>query len=112
MKSYASYELHAAFCKTLANPKRLQILDLLHDGEWTVGALAKQMGIRDANVSQHLALLRSVGAVKTRRDGVEVYYELADPILGFAYEVMTQALQKLHGERTRLIEETSEGDPI
>ncbi|MFH0714234.1 MAG: metalloregulator ArsR/SmtB family transcription factor [Candidatus Diapherotrites archaeon] len=73
------FDLHAELCKTLADGKRLKILYLLGDGEKSVSALAKQAGIRQANLSQHLAILRQKGVVKSRRDGTTLYYKIAYP---------------------------------
>lgn len=71
--------LQAQVCQVLADPSRLELLHLLGDGERTVGDLVAATGLRQANVSQHLALLRQRGIVATRRDGTTVYYALAYP---------------------------------
>ncbi len=61
MKQERLFELHAEVCKTLSNPVRLKVINELQEGEMTVGALAKKLGIRQAHVSQHLAVLRQRG---------------------------------------------------
>jgi DNA-binding transcriptional ArsR family regulator len=58
----------------LANPARLQILDLLNSGEVSVGTLTHQVGLSQSATSQHLAKLRSARLVHTRRDAQNVYY--------------------------------------
>ena len=63
--------------KALANRNRLMILCILAEGEKSVGALAKTLGIRETVVSQHLALLRKDGLVKPRRDAQTIHYSLA-----------------------------------
>ena len=63
--------------KALANRHRLMILCQLIDGERSVGELAQFLGVRDSNVSQHLALLRKDGVVSTRREGQTIWYALA-----------------------------------
>jgi DNA-binding transcriptional ArsR family regulator len=63
--------------KALANRHRLLILCQLIDGEHSVGQLAKFLGVRNSNVSQHLALLRKDGVVSTRREGQTIWYSLA-----------------------------------
>jgi ArsR family transcriptional regulator len=76
-KTKKLYELQAELCKTLSNPKRLEILDILKDeGEICVNRLAEQLEIPKANTSQHLAVLRQAGVVNTRKDGINVYYSL------------------------------------
>ncbi len=71
------YEMQAELCKTLANPKRLEILDILNEaGEICVNEIAERLEIPKANTSQHLAVLRQAGVVKTRKSGINVYYSL------------------------------------
>ena len=55
------YRLHAEVCRVLTDPKRLMLLDVLRDGEYSVGDLAEELGCNLANASQHLAVLRSAG---------------------------------------------------
>ena len=71
------YELFAGVGKALANPHRLEILDLLAQGERSVDALARETGMAIANASQHLQVLRGARLVKTRRQGPYVHYSLA-----------------------------------
>jgi ArsR family transcriptional regulator len=71
------YELQAELCKTLANPKRLEILEILKEHrEISVNDLAELLEIPKANTSQHLAVLRQAGVVGARKDGINVYYSL------------------------------------
>jgi ArsR family transcriptional regulator, virulence genes transcriptional regulator len=86
------YELHAAICQTLANPKRLEIIDRLRDGEMPVSELAEAMGISQANLSQHLAVMRQKGIVTTRRAGLNIYYRLSNPKIIKACDLMRQVL--------------------
>src|ERR1044072_17601 len=64
--------------KALADPTRLQLLQLLGDGELCVGDWAEQVGGTQANVSKHLAVLRAAGLVRPRREGMNVYYAMED----------------------------------
>lgn len=71
------YEMQAELCKTLSNPKRLEILDILkEEKEISVNRLAERLEIPKANTSQHLAVLRQAGVVATRKDGINVHYSL------------------------------------
>lgn len=88
------FELQAEICKTLANPKRLEIIASLTDDELSAGALAKKLGITKANLSQHLALLRSRGIVVARRDGVKVYYRVSSPKITEACAMMKSVLME------------------
>jgi DNA-binding transcriptional ArsR family regulator len=69
----------AAYFQALAEPTRLQILNLLRDGERNVGELAQLCGYTSANVSRHLALLSQHGLVARESRGNSAYYSIADP---------------------------------
>ncbi len=86
------YELHAGICQTLANPKRLEVIDLLRDGEKSVTEIAEAMEISQANLSQHLTVMRQKGIVVPRREGVNVYYRLSNPKIIKACDLMRQVL--------------------
>ena len=74
----ALYEQFARIGHALSTPKRLEILDLLGQGERSVEVLAREAALSVANASQHLRVLRSARLVDARRDGPYVYYRLAD----------------------------------
>src|SRR5215510_6314541 len=64
--------------KALSSPHRLEILELLAQDERTVDSLATEIGLSIANTSQHLRALRQASLVESRKDGLFVYYRLAD----------------------------------
>ena len=80
--------LHAHVCKGLADPERLMIIDALRDGEVTVTDLVDALEIPQANVSQHLAVLRDKGLVESRRDGQWAYYTLTSPKIVQAVDLL------------------------
>jgi ArsR family transcriptional regulator len=84
--------MHAQMCGVFTSPKRLEILNLLRGGEMTVGELAQHAGIRQANLSQHLGILRERGIVKTRREGVKIYYSLMNPKILKAFDIIREML--------------------
>ena len=86
--------LQADVLKTLAHPRRLQILHRLAEGPSEVGRLAADLGVSQPNVSQHLAVLRSAGVVESERDGREVRYRLSDPEVIVACSVMRRVLER------------------
>ncbi len=92
MSNTQLYELHASVCQTLSNPKRLEIIDRLRSGEMSVTGLAEVTGIRQVNLSQHLALMREKGIVIGRREGINVYYRLSNPKITQACDLMRQVL--------------------
>ena len=71
-------ELIARRFRALSEPLRVRILDLLRDEELSVTALAEQLGAGQQNVSKHLAVLVESGMLARRKDGVHVYYRIAD----------------------------------
>jgi ArsR family transcriptional regulator len=73
------YRKNAELYKVMANAKRLEILNLIVDREATVNELSKILGTRKSNTSQHLAYLRYVGLVTTRRQGKNVFYKITNP---------------------------------
>ena len=74
----ALYAQFARLGHALASPKRIELLDLLGQGEKTVESLAEQVATPVKNTSAHLRVLRQARLVETRRDGTYVYYRLAD----------------------------------
>ena len=64
--------------RLLGDPTRLLLMDLLRDGERTVGSLADQLGCTQANASKHLALLADGGLLTRRREGLRCYYAISD----------------------------------
>jgi ArsR family transcriptional regulator len=86
------YKLHADICHTLANPKRLEIIDRLRDRELSVTELATALEIGQANLSQHLSLMRQRGMVTTRREGLNIFYKLSNPKIIRACDLMRQVL--------------------
>lgn len=73
------YVTKAAMFRTLGHPARVRILELLRDGEHSVGALQEALGLDSGGTSQHLAALRRIGVVESRREGTSVYYRAVDP---------------------------------
>jgi DNA-binding transcriptional ArsR family regulator len=74
--------------QALANPTRIAIVELLEDGELSAGALIARLGIEQANVSQHLAILRAKRVVTNRKAGNQVFYSIRDPIITSVLQLM------------------------
>ena len=72
------YDSTASRFKVMGHPVRLQILDMLRQGEICVCHIERALDKRQAYVSQHLMTLRDAGLVDSRRDGLQVYYRLVD----------------------------------
>lgn len=88
------YKKHAEICKTLSNPKRLEIINSLRNKERTVNELVKLAGISQSNISQHLSILRQNNLVSTKRKGKNIYYKLAYPEMIKACDIMRKILFK------------------
>jgi ArsR family transcriptional regulator len=88
------YELQSEICLALANPKRLQILNLLKNGEMSAGEMVKAMKIPKANLSQHLSVLKQNGILSSRREGTSIYYSIANPKITDACSIMRSVLME------------------
>ena len=74
-------EFKAQIFQALAHPTRIAIVDALRGGEQTAGTLTRLVGVEQANLSQHLAILRSKQVVVARKAGNQVHYSIRDPVL-------------------------------
>lgn len=86
------FELETKVLKALANPRRLEIIHLIRDQELSVSEVFSMLDLPQANVSQHLMVLRQAGLVTTRRVGQQVMYRLAHPNLIAASDLLRQML--------------------
>ena len=91
------YRLHAELCKVLSSPARLEILNMLRDGRKSVGELIRITGYGQANISQHLTVMKRNGVVNFEREGNNVYYSLADARIIRAFDIIREML----GERLK-----------
>ena len=72
------HEAKATLFRVLGHPARVRILELLREGERSVGALQAELELDSGGTSQHLAALRRIGLVASRREGTSVYYRVED----------------------------------
>lgn len=91
-------QLHAGVCKGLADPKRLLIINVLRDGEMSVGEICEELELPQANVSQHLAIMRERGLVNARKDGQFVFYSLTTMKIVEAVDLLRQVMAMHHEE--------------
>ena len=90
------YEQFARAAKATANPKRIELLELLAQGEHTVDALAQATAMGVTNTSSHLQVLRQARLVETRKDGTKVFYRLAgDEVAAFIVALRDLARSRL-----------------
>ena len=96
--------LHANICKTMANPRRLEIINALRNEELTATQLTQKILISKANLSQHMSILIEKGVVLSRREGKNVFYKLSDTRITKACDLMREVLLKRFEENGRIFE--------
>lgn len=100
------FQLHADLHKALAHPKRLEIVHLLRDQELPVSDIHTMLDLPQANISQHLMVLREAHVVVSRRDGKQIFYKLSDPNISTASDALRNVLIAQH-KGTELADEFS-----
>ncbi len=100
-------DLMAGKFRMLADPSRLAILRALMAGEKSVGQVVEESGRGQANVSKHLKLLAEAGLVDRRRDGMQVFYRIADPLVErlckLVCETILEDFEREQRDRSRLL---------
>lgn len=96
-------ELKAELFKALAHPARIRVLEVLADGERSVGELLEPVDIEASHLSQQLALLRRAGLVTSRKQGSSVIYAIKDPVTVELLRVAKQLLINSLSETTGLL---------
>ena len=79
--------------QALSHPTRIAILEELQEGELSAGTIQERLGLEQANLSQHLAILRSRQIVVNRKDGNQVFYSLRNPVLSEVLDIMRRYFQ-------------------
>ena len=95
----------ATLFRALGHPARVRILELLRDGEQSVGALQKALELDSGGTSQHLAALRRIRIVESRREGTSVFYRVADPEVFHLLEAGRALVLHAAEEQRALLEE-------
>jgi ArsR family transcriptional regulator len=97
------YELHADLCKIFSNAKRLEIIDSLKDKEMSASELIARIGLSKANLSQHMSVLKLKGVILTRREGVNIYYRIANPKILQACRLIREVLFEQFQEKGKMV---------
>jgi rhodanese-related sulfurtransferase len=98
------FEQFARIGKALASPKRLEILDLLAQGERAVEEIARETAMPVANASQHLQVLKGARMVESRREGLYAYYRLADEAVFRTWQAVRALGETRLAEIDRVVE--------
>jgi len=100
----------ASVFQALRHPTRIGIIEILRDGELSAGEIQERLGIEQANVSQHLATLRSRQILTNRKEGNQVFYSLRNPVLIQVLEIMRRYFETNLKEAVQMLNEIkSEG---
>ncbi|MEU6068726.1 MULTISPECIES: ArsR/SmtB family transcription factor [Streptomyces] len=97
------YQLKAEFFKTLGHPARIRVLELLSEREHAVAEMLPEVGIEPAHLSQQLAVLRRANLVRTRKEGLNVYYSLASPHVAELLRVARTILSGVLADQAELL---------
>ena len=99
------YSLHAEMCKVFSNSIRLEILNLLRDKEMSVTELIEKTKLSQANISQHLSIMKNKGIVESRRKGKNICYKLANPKIIKAFDIIRAVLMDRLRKNSKIVEE-------
>lgn len=105
-------QFKAEIFQALAHPTRIAIVELLRDGEIPAGAIFAQIGVEQANASQHLAVLRAKRIVVSRKVGNQVFYELRSHRLVEVLDIMRLYFQEQLSEARDMLEEMQLEAPL
>jgi ArsR family transcriptional regulator len=95
----------ASVFQALGHPTRIAIVELLRDGELSAGVVQERLGIEQANVSQHLAILRNRQILGNRKAGNQVFYSLRNPVLVEVLDIMRRYFQSNLDEVAQMLGE-------
>ena len=99
------YEIHAEICKVFSNPTRLEILNLLRDKEMSVTELIEKTKLSQANISQHLSIMKSKWVVISDRKGKNIYYRITNPKIIKAFDIIRAVLMDRLRKNSKIVEE-------
>jgi DNA-binding transcriptional ArsR family regulator len=111
VRSDPVYVLKAQLFRALGHPVRIRMLELLIDGERTVGELQAALSLDSSGTSQHLAALRQQGVLEARRAGTSVYYRIRDPRVSQLMAVAKQILASALLDSRTLLADLAEDSP-
>jgi len=96
------YMMHAEMCKVFTSPVRLELLDILRNGKKSVSELVQLIGLNQANISQHLQIMKDKGIVKTEKKGNYVFYSIVNPKVSKAFGIMKEIMMDQLAESEKL----------
>jgi DNA-binding transcriptional ArsR family regulator len=103
-------QFKAEIFQALAHPTRIAILEQLKDGELTAGSFVERLGLEQANLSQHLAVMRARQIVVTRKAGNQVFYSVRDPLMLEILALMRRYFHKQVGDSMAMLEQIEKAE--
>jgi ArsR family transcriptional regulator len=91
--------------RALSHPTRIAILEVLRDRELSARTIQEKLGLEQANLSQHLAILRSHQIVVNRKDGNQVFYSIRNPMLVEVLDIMRRYFQASLADAVQMLGE-------
>ncbi|MEN8222968.1 MAG: metalloregulator ArsR/SmtB family transcription factor [Acidobacteriota bacterium] len=107
MQNFEIFEIQSEFCRAIANPKRLRILNEIEKKKITVGDIARVLNLSVSNISQHLRILKDAEIVKSEKAGQNVYYSITDKRIIDICQLMREIISDLYEKRMDIFNEKS-----
>ena len=101
----------ASVFQALAHPTRIAIVEILRDGPLSARAMQERLGVEQANLSQHLAILRGKQIVVNRKEGNQVFYSLASPLLTDVLDLMRRFCRANLNDAIQMLDEVNRENP-
>jgi ArsR family transcriptional regulator len=98
------FDLQAELCLAMGYSVRLQIVHLLHEGPRRVNSIAEELGISQATISRHLAVLRKVGILSAQRQGTDIIYQIVNLKITDICETMRAVLAERESQRSEILQ--------
>jgi ArsR family transcriptional regulator len=105
-------EFKASIFQALAHPTRIAVLELLRDGEVSARVLQERLGVEQANLSQHLGILRSRRIVTSRKEGNQVFYSLQSRVLVEVLDIMRRYYQANLADAVQMLGQIEAEGPV
>ncbi len=97
------YQLQAGICKAIAHPTRIEILQLLREGERCVCEIYPALDIEQPNVSRHLSVLKGAGILSSRKEGLKVIYTVNDERVYEMLDLITAMLRQQWDSKKKVL---------
>lgn len=104
IKEDSFYEQYASMCKTIVNPVRLKVIEIIGDKKMNVSEIQKTMDISMSNLSNHLSALYRVGVLSREKQGNYIYYFLTEHTLMEVLQKMREVVRSITSKRNGIMQ--------